>query len=314
MSISEKSLAAVKDRLPSILGDPEVNSIRESRDHVLARYGPLFQPSKIGLISKAEFLGFLAFENNCHWPLHRQGPSMTSDMVVLRSALEILVDESSPIEQRFTTSIQMIKGFGKGTASAILLVAYPNKYGVWNTKSEQTLKSIGIWNPDSSLTAGENYSIVNDVLIRLSEDLKLDLWTLDSVWWRWGNNQKFSGVVQDGRPDPTELPSSSTFPEGAKTQITVNSYERNSKARVVCLKHYGYKCQVCEFTFESKYFELGKDFIHVHHVIDIHLIGEQYEVDPIKDLIPVCPNCHAMLHRTTPALTVEKLRAIIHSQ
>jgi len=42
-------------------------------------------------------------------------------------------------------------------------------------------------------------------------------------------------------------------------------------------------------------------------------IKDEYEVDPINDLRPVCPNCHAMLHRKKPPLTIEELETIINS-
>lgn len=96
--------------------------------------------------------------------------------------------------------------------------------------------------------------------------------------------------------------------EGASSEIWINSYERNPKARMKCIEHYGYKCQLCEFDFEKKYGQLGKDYIHVHHLIPLSEIKQNYEVNPIKDLIPVCPNCHAIIHRTKPALTIETLK------
>ena len=99
--------------------------------------------------------------------------------------------------------------------------------------------------------------------------------------------------------------------EGTKKQITVNAYERNSQARKECIQHYGYKCQICEFNFEKVYGEIGKDFIHVHHIVDISTIGENYKVDPIKDLIPVCPNCHAILHKKGLAYSIKEMKNLI---
>jgi hypothetical protein len=87
------------------------------------------------------------------------------------------------------------------------------------------------------------------------------------------------------------------FIEGAKKIVTVNAYERNHKARKECIKHYGVKCYICDFDFEGVYGEEGKGFIHVHHEKPLFTIQEEYQVDPIKDLKPVCPNCDAMLHR-----------------
>ncbi len=93
----------------------------------------------------------------------------------------------------------------------------------------------------------------------------------------------------------TDLPE--TYYEGAVQQALVNRYERNPDARRKCIEYHGYRCSVCDVDFEVTYGEIGRGFIHVHHLIPIHEIGEEYEIDSVNDLIPVCPNCHAMLHR-----------------
>lgn len=85
--------------------------------------------------------------------------------------------------------------------------------------------------------------------------------------------------------------------EGIKKQVLVNKFERSSIARAKCIEKHGYCCKVCGFNFEELYGDLGKDFIHVHHLVPIHTIGKSYKIDYANDLIPVCPNCHAMLHR-----------------
>lgn len=110
---------------------------------------------------------------------------------------------------------------------------------------------------------------------------------------------------------PDEISDLGIF-EGAKRKVIVNAYERSNEAREKCIEHYGAKCSVCNFSFDTFYGEaLGKGFIHVHHLLDIAQIGREYKVDPIKDLRPVCPNCHAMLHRQTPAMDLDKLKALI---
>lgn len=99
--------------------------------------------------------------------------------------------------------------------------------------------------------------------------------------------------------------------EGAKTTVTVNAYERNPEARKRCLDQWGYHCAVCSFHFELCYGPIGKQYIHVHHLKPIASIGEEYEIDPVYDLRPVCPNCHAMLHRENPPLSIEELKSLI---
>ena len=98
--------------------------------------------------------------------------------------------------------------------------------------------------------------------------------------------------------------------EGAKKSVLVNKYERSSKARENAVKFHGCKCKVCGINFEDKYGLIGKGFIHIHHLVPINEIGENYKIDYQKDLIPVCPNCHSMLHRKLYGreLTVDELK------
>ena len=107
---------------------------------------------------------------------------------------------------------------------------------------------------------------------------------------------------------PDEVPDTGPLSEGSVTTATVNVYERNPIARQKCIDHYGYKCFVCNFDFVAEYGTLGRSFIHAHHLIEISTIRTKYTVDPIKDLRPLCPNCHAMIHRKRPALSIDELR------
>ena len=107
---------------------------------------------------------------------------------------------------------------------------------------------------------------------------------------------------------PDELEPGPKYAEGAKRQIRVNAYERNPKARAACLKHHGYDCAVCRFNFESRYGAIGREFIHVHHLKPLALTDGEYKLDAVADLRPVCPNCHAMLHRGSTVLSIEDLR------
>ncbi|MCD8408645.1 HNH endonuclease [Tenacibaculum dicentrarchi] len=110
---------------------------------------------------------------------------------------------------------------------------------------------------------------------------------------------------------PDEVDSEIEYSEGKTKKILVNSYERNQIARKKCIEHFGLNCQVCDFNFEEKFGDLGKNFIHVHHKIDIATIGNEYSVNPLTDLIPVCPNCHSMLHKKKPAYSIEELKTIM---
>lgn len=112
---------------------------------------------------------------------------------------------------------------------------------------------------------------------------------------------------------PEELDESTGLVEGATRQVTVNAYERSAAARAACITHFGWACSVCNFDFAEAYGTIGERFIHVHHLRDLASIGHEYAVDPIADLRPVCPNCHAMLHTTKPAMNVEQLQEIMRA-
>lgn len=113
---------------------------------------------------------------------------------------------------------------------------------------------------------------------------------------------------------PDKVDSAERFREGAVRQVSVNAYERDPKARQKCIDYYGLNCSVCNFNFGKVYGQLGEGFIHVHHLRPISEIAEEYEVDPVKDLRPVCPNCHAMIHRTHRPYSIEEMKNIIEGQ
>lgn len=107
-------------------------------------------------------------------------------------------------------------------------------------------------------------------------------------------------------------PITEEYKEGSLLDCHGSKYERDLKARKKCLEYYGYQCRICGFDFELVYGNRGKEFIEVHHKTALaEYKGEEHRVDPITDLIPICSNCHSMLHRTRPAMSVEELFAIV---
>jgi 5-methylcytosine-specific restriction protein A len=110
---------------------------------------------------------------------------------------------------------------------------------------------------------------------------------------------------------PDEIPAGQDVYEGAKRRVYVNRYERSPKARAACIAHYGCKCLVCQLNFGETYGVLGAGYIHVHHIVPLSTIDGSYKVDPINDLRPVCPNCHAMLHRGSETLSIGDLKKLL---
>ena len=101
--------------------------------------------------------------------------------------------------------------------------------------------------------------------------------------------------------------------EGKRFSVTSTAIERDSSARKRCIDYFGCVCQVCGMNFEKVYGVIGKCYIHVHHRVDLAHTDGEHIIDPAKDLIPLCPNCHAMVHTEKPAMTVENLRKIYES-
>jgi hypothetical protein len=110
---------------------------------------------------------------------------------------------------------------------------------------------------------------------------------------------------------PGELATGEPFVEGAARQVLVNRYERDPSARRECIAHYGPACVVCGFSFATLYGPLAEGFIHVHHLKPLAEIGAEYVVDPVVDLRPVCPNCHAVIHLGGVTRSVDEVRQLL---
>jgi 5-methylcytosine-specific restriction enzyme A len=102
------------------------------------------------------------------------------------------------------------------------------------------------------------------------------------------------------------------FKEGSVRSILVNSYERNTSARDACLAHYGFSCQACGIEMRAIYGDIAAGLIEVHHLQPISQSAEEYIVDPVKDLIPLCPNCHRVIHKSGRPHDIDALRCAIY--
>lgn len=108
----------------------------------------------------------------------------------------------------------------------------------------------------------------------------------------------------------TKKSSDIVYFEGKRYSVTSTAIERDRSARDKCINHFGCSCQVCGINFEDVYGNIGRNYIHVHHRIDLAHSNGEYIINPEADLIPLCPNCHAMIHTDKPAMSVEKLKSI----
>jgi predicted HNH restriction endonuclease len=113
---------------------------------------------------------------------------------------------------------------------------------------------------------------------------------------------------------PEEVVGTTRFQEGSVKQITVNAYERSDAAREMCILHYGCRCAVCGLILAEIYGEAAQGLIHVHHLRELASINAEYSVNPIEDLRPVCPTCHAVIHNRRPAFSIEEVKILIATE
>ncbi len=113
---------------------------------------------------------------------------------------------------------------------------------------------------------------------------------------------------------PDELNSDFPLMEGATSKIIVNAYERNSEARTRCIEAHGTSCGACGMDFGAVYGPEIGGYIHVHHLRPLSEIGTAYVVDPVRDLRPVCPNCHAVIHHGGSLRSIDDVKRLLAKQ
>ena len=125
----------------------------------------------------------------------------------------------------------------------------------------------------------------------------------------------FENVIADAMEDLQSVIPTLEFGrvEGEVVKTHISRYERDEHNRSACIEFHGTSCKICDFNFEEKYPGLSDGFIHVHHIEQLSELIKPRAFDPRVDLIPVCPNCHAMLHSRKPPLKPDELRLIIKS-
>jgi 5-methylcytosine-specific restriction protein A len=102
--------------------------------------------------------------------------------------------------------------------------------------------------------------------------------------------------------------------EGAKSVRAVTVYERSPLNRRLAIEIHGLTCAACNFNFSSKYGQIGDGVVEIHHKIPVHLMNRVEVVDPRTDLVPLCSNCHTIVHKTDPPISIEELKRLIEFQ
>ena len=118
-------------------------------------------------------------------------------------------------------------------------------------------------------------------------------------------------LEQEDDGSPESDPDVAGLPEGAKTRIEVNRYERDRRNRAAALAIHGYACKACDLKLDEQYGVAAAGLIEVHHVTPVSEVGAGYIIDPRDDLVPLCPNCHSVAHRRQPPYSVDELRQML---
>lgn len=182
------AIGQLREALVKMKDSPTWRDIVAPRDAVLARFQPIFKLDHLPKLTEEELRPFFYFKNNHHWTsLYRQVNRICADMNATRQALQTLLDESRPIAERLNEVQGAVTGMGKAIMTGILIVAHPDKYGVWNNISEDGLIALDIFPEfERGESFGDRYVRINEVLNQLARELEIDLWTLDALWWQLG--------------------------------------------------------------------------------------------------------------------------------
>jgi 5-methylcytosine-specific restriction enzyme A len=113
--------------------------------------------------------------------------------------------------------------------------------------------------------------------------------------------------------DATSASDAAGLPEGARMRVEVNRYERDRRNRAAALAIHGTACKGCGQRLRDRYGIAAADLIEVHHVTPVSQLGKGYLIDPRTDLIPLCPNCHAVTHRREPPFTLAELHGLLRA-
>lgn len=143
-------------------------------------------------------------------------------------------------------------------------------------------------------------------IVNFEQDLEERVLQKRSDGWYAILPNDYDGSISDsgGRSELVYL-------EGSRVPISATKIERNKRAREACIQIHGLACAICKFDFEKVYGELGLGFIHVHHKNPISESDGERIVNPKTDLVPLCPNCHAMVHRNNKNRKIEDVQQLV---
>ncbi len=259
--------------------------------NVIKRYSEIFAPENLGDLTREDFHSFLCFSQNKHWDgIHRNSNDIMKNMNKLREALRILLDESIDISERLNILIpkkeqNFIPYLGKAILTSILLIVYPEKYGVYNKRSYRVMRRLKVFKnkPHRISNFGEEYSIINKKLLDIATDLNLTLWQLDYLWWYYEKYGHLYALPQ--------IPDLEESLEIRREEIRILRSIRETKISNELKEIYDYSCQVCDKQIPIDFRNEIKFYIEAHHLKPMAL--KHNGPDIRSNLLILCPNHHA---------------------
>lgn len=223
---------------------------------------------------------------------------------MIYSKVEALTQSQEKIREEFVNYLRNVVG-RKGKTPVHLTDSLERRVSVFARE-----------NVDISFTCAYDYQtpeLFELILEKFKENVEWMVYNRRHAGTLTSSIQHFINFLKSGvghMPLATDV-SPDTYREGRMTYVHAVGYERNQDARKACIQHYGCSCAVCGFDFEKVYGDIGKGFVEVHHIVPVHERDGEYVVDPVKDLRPLCSNCHSMIHRNNPVLSVDELKSRI---
>lgn len=229
----------LKDALATVKDRGTLKKMKRSKEEVLKEFQPVFAPERIKKLSGEKFREFLKVAKNKHWSGLSRSAYHAADkgnLPGLRKALRILLDEEDEpsVAKRLDKVRSTLKNVGKAVLTPILQVAHSDRYGVWNTKSEEGLKQLGLW-PEfkRGTTFGEKYETINNLLLKLRDSVgEIDLWTLDVLWFSVKDNvaeaaMAAAEIEQDNDEGYRSDPKTRKAVERRAMRVAQEHYEKN---------------------------------------------------------------------------------------
>lgn len=184
--------------------------------------------------------------------------------------------------------------------------AFLKKYGFGKAKNYFVVFSGKQYDSKAILGAAHGFQFISPLT---PYDFSGGKNTVVPVFKKMGFEVIAQELSEDTSSIPEELPDDAW--EGLKKSIIVNKYERSSRARLSCIEHHGATCCICGFDFSASFGSEFQGFIHVHHLAPISKINKKYKVNPIKDLVPVCPNCHSIIHYGGKTRSISEVKKLL---